>query len=174
MEYSIDLGRLPQVAALYSRAPEIIERRLMAAMDESLLLLQRETAEATPTGAHQLLRKSIIAAPVRRLADEFIGEVAVADRSGQYGSVLNYAVPVELGTKPHMPPIEPLVDWVKAKFGQRGKQAKKTAEAIRWKIYRKGTEGAFMFKRSRGRLTPYIQARFERAAAEILAELGGV
>lgn len=165
MEISIDIGRIQAVAALYQRAPAIIDRHMKAAMEESLALLQREIAETTPLGAHQLLRKSIIASPV---------SVGPTGLLGVVGTSLNYAVPVELGTKPHMPPFEPLLDWVKAKLGKKGAEAEKAAQAIRWKIFRKGTQGSFMFKRTTDRLTPYIMARFERATVEILQEIGGL
>lgn len=172
MQTTLTLAGLDQIAALWQQAPAIAERHLVAAMEESLLLLQREVADATPTGAHQLLRKSIVAEPVRRLADGLLGVVDVEDRTGKYGSPLNYAVAVELGTRPHMPPLEPLVDWTKAKLGLKGKAATAAAEGIRWKVFHQGTEGAFMFKTTHEKRRGYIQRRFERAVADLAAELG--
>lgn len=172
MQAVLHITGLDQAAQLWQQAPEIAERRLGAAMDEVLLLLQREVADATPAGAHQLLRKSIIAEPVQRLGDALLGVVDVEDRPGKYGSPLSYAVPVELGTVPHMPPEQPLVDWAKGKLGLKGREAKAAATAIRWKIYRKGTKGAFMFKRTHEAQQGYVTARFERAVADLAAEIG--
>lgn len=172
MRTTLALTGLDPIAALWQQAPAIAEKHLAAAMEESLLLLQREVADATPTGAHQLLRKSIVAEPVRRLADGLLGVVDVEDRAGKYGSPLNYAVAVELGTQPHMPPLEPLVDWAKAKLGLKGKAATAAAESIRWKIFHVGTEGAFMFANTQKKQAGYIQQRFERAVADLAAELG--
>jgi hypothetical protein len=172
MDIALTLSGLSEIESLWRRAPEIAERHLRKAMEESLLLLQREVVDATPTGAHQLLRKSIVAEPVETLAEGLLGAVDVADRTGKYGSVLNYAVSVELGTKPHMPPVQPLIDWVKAKLGQKGSEAKGTAEAIRWKIYHRGTEGAHMFGKTMEQQRAYVQGLFDRAVAGIVRELG--
>jgi hypothetical protein len=172
MELSLHITGLDRLAALWAKAPETGERHLRQAMEEAELLLQREVVDATPTGAHQLLRKSIVAEPVQRLADGLLGVVDVADRAGKYGSVLDYAVSVELGTKPHMPPLEPLVDWVKAKLGQKGEEARGTAEAIRWKIFHEGTEGAHMFEHTQKKQQGAVQAIFDRAIGDLAAELG--
>jgi hypothetical protein len=173
MDLSLHIAGLDRLAELWAKAPETAERHLRQAMWEAELLLQREVVDATPTGAHQLLRKSIVAEPVQRLADGLLGVVDVADRQGKHGSVLDYAVSVELGTQPHMPPLEPLVDWAKAKFGQKGEEARSTAEAIRWKIYHEGTEGAHMFEETQKAQQAYVQGLFDRAVANIAAELGG-
>lgn len=176
MDITLDLAPIERLAALWRRSPEIVDRHLRAALQESLLLLQRETAEATPTGAHQLLRKSIVAEPIEEFSGGgLLGVVDVQDRAtGKYGSVLNYALAVELGTKPHRPPVLPLVDWVKAKFGLKGEEAEGAAHAIAWKIFHRGTEGRHMFRDTLARLAPAIDARFERAVDGILAELGAV
>lgn len=172
MDIALNITGLDAMTALFQRAPALTEQRLTAAMHEAQMLLQREVAEATPTGAHQLLRKSIIAGPVKRLSGGLLGVVEVEDRGGRYGSTLDYAVAVELGTKPHFPPIAPLVDWVKAKLGERGKAAEATARAIAWKISHHGTEGAHMFQTTHDRLAPEVQAIFDRAIAGLVAELG--
>ncbi len=78
------------------------------------------------------------------------------------GSPLIYAVPVELGTKPHMPPLQPLMDWVKLKLGIRDmEEREKVAQKIRWKIYHYGTKGHRMFERALRACRPRIQEIFE-------------
>lgn len=159
---------LPDLAALWDQAPQIAEKHLRAAMEEALLFLQREVQEATPTGAHQLLRKSITAEPVQRLASGLLGVVDV-----KQGSALDYAVAVELGTKPHMPPIAPLVDWAKAKLGLDPDEAEAAAHGIAWKIFHQGTKGAHMFEATYRKHEARVFDRFDRAAVAIAAELGG-
>jgi len=174
MEIAIDLGGFAQFQALWRQAPELADRELHAAMEESLMLLQRETVEATPTGAYGLLRKSIIAREPQRLADGLIGVVDVEDAKGQYGSVLNYAVAVELGTKPHFPPIEPLIDWVRAKLGVERDEAPGVAYRVARKIATKGTEGAHMFERTLQAQRAQVQRIFNAAIRRLADRLGNV
>ena len=163
----ITIQGIAELAALWHRAPAIAEEHLRTALEESLMLLQREVVDATPTGAHQLLRKSIVAEPVQKLSGGLLGVVDV-----RQGSALDYATAVELGTKPHMPPVAPLIDWVKAKLGLRGEEAEAAAEGIRWKIFHHGTKGAFMFRNTWAKHEATVRARFDSAAAAIVAEIG--
>lgn len=50
---------------------------------------------------------------------------------------------VEFGTDPHMPPLAPILKWVKRKradLGIKEGDIARIAEAIRWKIFKHGTE----------------------------------
>lgn len=50
---------------------------------------------------------------------------------------------LEFGTSPHMPPYEPIEKWVhrnRANLGIKESEVPRAAEAIRWKIYKHGTE----------------------------------
>ncbi|MBF0093988.1 MAG: hypothetical protein HQL34_05525 [Alphaproteobacteria bacterium] len=130
--------------------PDVLDRGLLAGIMEASLLLQWETAERTPSAAGAL-RGSIIAAMPERTGGFAANSVDGAGRAGGavlgvVGSPLAYAEPVELGTKPHMPPLQPILDWVTLRLGLKGGEAKKAAEAIRWKIHHHGTQGAFMFR----------------------------
>lgn len=70
-----------------------------------------------------------------------------------------YAAPVETGTRPHWPPMEPIMRWVRKKLldtmtarfaGSKGgeQEIKSRAFLIARKIARRGTEGHFMFQRA--------------------------
>lgn len=132
--------------AAFIRAPDIATEEMLAAVWEAELLIQRETQEETPSGASggSGLRATISAREPRVLADNVIGEV---------GSSAAHAVPVELGTKPHMPPVQPLVDYALHKLGVPAEEAEAVGMRIAWKIKAHGTKGAFMFKKGfdRGR-----------------------
>lgn len=171
MEIAIDLGGFAQFESLWRRAPELADRELHAAMEESLMLLQRETVEATPTGAYGLLRQSIIAREPQRLADGLIGVVDVDDARGRFGSVLNYAVAIELGTRPHFPPIEPLIDWVRAKLGVERDDAPGVAYRVARKIATSGTEGAHMFERTLQAQRTQVLRIFEAALRRLTTRL---
>lgn len=51
-----------------------------------------------------------------------------------------YAIFVEYGTLPHMPPIEPLIQWAKKKFGVNDKEARRIAWLVANKIKEGGTK----------------------------------
>jgi hypothetical protein len=56
-------------------------------------------------------------------------------------------VPVELGTRPHFPPVDALMDWVKVKLGiSSPTEARRVAFLVARKIAARGTQGAFMFR----------------------------
>lgn len=162
MEIKVDLVRLAEIQSMLAQVPAVTERHTRIAITKGLMLLQREIAEATPTGANQLLRKSIIAQPVQVSESGLIGVV---------GTSLNYAVPVEIGTRPHFPPLAPLQDWVVAKLGIEKKRAKSVAFLIARKISKQGTKGAFMFRDTFKRLQPTINGYFSQARQAIIAEL---
>lgn len=85
-----------------------------------------------------------------------------------------YAAPVETGTRPHFPPIEPLVQWVKRKFNhiRHESEARSLAFIIARSIARRGTRGHLMFQRASDAL--YAEARpiAERAIAEEIQRRG--
>lgn len=168
-DIDIRIDELPGVAAALAAAPEIAMEELTAWVWEGSLLLQREAVENTPRGigAGGGLAGSIIAGEPEVLADQVIGMV---------GSPLNYAVPVELGTKPHFPPLKPLQDWARHKLGLSPEQAEQAGRAIQRAIGRRGTKGAHMFGRAIETNEPQLRRMAEargRRVADRLKALGG-
>lgn len=51
-----------------------------------------------------------------------------------------HAMSIEYGSEPHSIPVEPLIRWSKRKLGKTGKEAERTAWAIRTKISQEGCE----------------------------------
>lgn len=161
MEITINLDKTGELAALWRQAPSICRDELLRAMTEVDLLVQREVQEATPTAAGTL-RSSIH-------SEETISATGVI---GMVRSPLNYAEPVELGTKPHFPPVEALADWVRIKLGiSDEREARSVAFLIARKIASKGTEGTHMFKKTMARVEPQLDARFAQARDRILSRM---
>lgn len=132
-----EISGAQEVAIAFRQAPDVVEKVGMRALIKATALLEREIKERTPFGVSGLLRQSISAhEPYRSGFDNMIGVVATP---------LNYAVPVELGSKPHYPPIEPIKEWVVKKLGISFEQAESVARTIAFKIKAHGTKGAFMF-----------------------------
>lgn len=159
---TIDSDEIRRLAEIFRRAPELVDAELAAGIWEAELLLMRETRELAPRAAGTFA-DSIIAQPPERQGGTILGVVS---------SPLPYAAPVELGSKPHLPPLQPLIDWVEAKLGIKGPKGEEVAEAIRWKIKAHGTKGAFAFKRAFEGTLGQIRTILNDVARNALAKAG--
>lgn len=124
-----------QVKQLFDSYPEISKQVREEIVTSAIKLLEREVVLKTPEGAGPY-----------HLRETFFSKVATLGIrcTGTLGTPAIYGEAVEYGTKPHFPPIGPLVKWVEWKFGLEGKEAKSVAYAIAIKIADVGTEGAHM------------------------------
>ena len=162
----IDLQGAAELERAWRQAPAMVIDELKAATWEAELLVQREVQERTPTGvgAGGGLKGSIHAQnPI----------IVSAGVLGVVGTSLSYAVPVELGTRPHMPPIQPLRDWVEHKLGIPEERSYGVARAIAFKIKHHGTEGAHMFREGFKASHRQVVQIFERARGRIVERLAG-
>lgn len=135
--------------AALARAPAVFVREMAAGIMEAQMLAEREVKERTPTSGAGTLRDSIGALPI---------DLSGARVEGAVGTSLAYAIPVEMGAKPHMPPLEPLADWVRRKLGKSGDEAIGIAQAIRWHQHWHGMQGAWMFRDAFAAIGPQIDA----------------
>lgn len=148
----------------WAKAPEMIVDEIAAFAEGAALYLQGEIQEHTPAAAGQL-KQSFIAQSAERLGDGVIAQV---------GTSLNYAIPVELGTKPHFPPVAAIADWVKVKLGIGGPAGEKIAWAIARKISKVGTKGAHMVQRAFDAGRPEVLRQFEATVLRIKEKLAAV
>lgn len=120
------------------------------AIDEATMLLLREVKSRTPVGATEAARGSIQAATeiVRGRRLEVRGTVS---------SALPYIMPLEHGSRPHVPPIAPLKLWAKRILGDES-----AAWAVRALIAKRGTRARKMFETgfwaSKSRIENIMQA----------------
>lgn len=176
-----DLQGLDVIQRAYAQAPAMVDEEVKRFLDATTSHLVAEVVDRTPTTFGDLRRSihgSILPAP--------LGWVGIV------GTPLDYAPPVELGSKPHFvgaKGIEALTEWVKAKIpvGQAvsiksGRPLKRktvdsaargVAFAIANKIARHGTKGAFMFKRTFEANQATVQAQFSLLVGRIVQRLGG-
>ena len=159
---AVDLSGLKALQAAFARAPEITIEELRRAMVEADSLLEREVKDATPTAAGTL-RGSVT-------HTEEVSETGVI---GMTFSPLKYAEAVELGTKPHFPPIDALVDWVVQKLGVPEKRARSVAFLVARKISRSGTPAHGMFQRTLAWQKSQVESIFDRAVERITERLAG-
>lgn len=135
---TFDTDDLRRAAEVFRHAPELVQEELVAGIWQAELLLMHDARDLAPKAAGTFANSIIAQAP----------EIQGGAVLGVVASPLSYAAPVELGTKPHMAPLQPLIDWVTLKLGIKGDKAEEVAKAIRWKIKAHGTKGAFAFKRA--------------------------
>lgn len=164
MRIEVAAPNAPDLIALMRAAPEIAIEELVRTTFEASFLLEREVKERTPAGigAGGGLRGSIGAREPQVLADNVIGEM---------GTSLSYAIPVELGTRPHRPPIAPLQDWAEHKLGIDSERSRAVAFAIAGKIAKVGTKGAFMFRDALAAHRDQVDRMYRACAERILQRI---
>lgn len=158
---TITLQGWAQLEQAFRQAPEIVRQEIGTFMHAATQHLRSEVVDRTPA-AMGTLRASIHGS-VERMADGVLGVV---------GTAQPYAVPVELGTKPHFPPVQALEDWVRQKLGVQGAEVRRVAYLVARKISKTGTKGHFMFRDALEANRAEVQRQFDAAAARIVARIG--
>lgn len=120
-------------------AQETIARRTKEAMAKELASLLKEL-RATLPHASGALRGSL---GTTLISTGTITRAAI-------GTALPYALAVEKGTRPHRPPLAPLISWAQRKPGlvRSEKDAKRIGFLVARKIARVGTKGVGAFQRA--------------------------
>lgn len=160
---SISASGLAALQRGWAEAPDVTRRELLSAMTQGTLLVEREVKEGIPRGATGLTAGSVT-------SDAFSTPAGVL---GVVGSSQASAAFVELGTKPHMPPVAALVPWVRAVLGVDAKRAPSVAFLIARKIARKGTKAQQPFALALARTQGQVLRLLEDAAGRIAAHLAG-
>ncbi len=148
------------------------------AMAQSLQLIEgqmKENLTRNDSVASGNLRAGVQSVPPRITETEIVGEV---------GPDQPYAPYVEEGTKPHMPPLEPLVEWVRLKHlagtyslrgRRRGGKARQQAEdvalakAVQQKIAKHGTRAHPFAAPAVDDSKDDVYRLFEKAVDELVA-----
>ena len=166
LTFAIDARQVALLGEQMAKAPAAVKDELRTFVETVLPHLQREVVERTPTSQGTL--RNSVGFEVRELPGLGI--------EGRVGSSLGYAVPVELGTRPHFvgkDGIDALEIWARQRLGVRGKEARSAAFAIATKISRVGTKGAFMFRDTFEANQQEIADRLNAAVARIADRIGG-
>lgn len=145
-----------------AQAPEQTQRELLGAMMQATLLVEREVKDRMPKVS------GISAASIA--SDAFSTPVGVI---GTVGSSQPSVLFVELGTKPHMPPVQALVPWVRAVLGVDAKRAPSVAFLVARKIAKKGTKPQEHFAKAVASTESQVLRMFEAAAGRVADHLAG-
>ncbi|MBP8980848.1 MAG: hypothetical protein KBG09_06350 [Syntrophobacterales bacterium] len=147
---------------LMQRFPEAARAVQISRITEALLLAEGAIKEKTPVGAGPTHLRDTIFHKVQGYGTPIWGLVSTPAKYGE---------PVELGTRPHFPPVAPIQHWVEKKLGYSGKEAKSIAYLIARSIWRRGTKGQKMFSRSFRDLESRIVGILNRIPDDIVAKL---
>ncbi|WP_238947531.1 hypothetical protein [Vandammella animalimorsus] len=163
IRYHMGLGALDAITRGLREAPEQTRQILEATMHQVTLLVQREAQENMPRASG--LTAASIGSEVHSTPAGVLGVV---------GSASPVAAFVELGTKPHMPPIDAIQPWVKAVLGiAEPKENRRVAYLVARKIAAHGTEAKRPLGRAAEAMQPQVVRLFEDAAAQIAQRLVG-
>ncbi len=163
MNLSISMGDLQTFRRGLREAPEYTERVLQEAMTEATLLMRREWQENLPRASG--LTAASITSDVASTPAGVLGVVGSSQPSALF---------LELGTGPHMPPVQALEPWVKAVLGVRDpKEIKSVAFLVARKIAREGTPARYPMARAAQSVEGQVLAMVERAAAKVAEYLVG-
>ena len=146
----------------YRDSPDVARRELLAAGNEAVALLESDVKGRYPK--HQGLTRASIT------GDAFSTPTGVL---GVVGSSAPVAIFIELGTRPHTPPLEPLLLWVRDILGKTGDEGFAAARGIQRKIRARGTKANPLFAEAAARHEAAIGRMFEDAAGRVAAQLGG-
>ena len=153
MEIYIDLSEVKKLAEKYGRAPEILQRETLRTMHEAVGLTERAVVLYTPVGATGQLRGSIEGL-VTETREGIEGRVAAT------GAAVSYVDPVEFGSRPHWPPVDPIRFWVLRKLGVPIDEVPSVAFLISRKISRLGTPAFHMFEQGWTEAEPKVMSMF--------------
>lgn len=158
---TVDL-KVPNIPLLNGEATRVVDEEMRTGMNAAVLIVKGEILPLTPID-RGMLRQGV--------QTSLTGEAT--SLTGRIFDPVTHALPMELGTRPHFPPVGPLIGWVQRKLGVSAKDAPHVAFLVARSISRKGTKAREFFKRgwqvSEGR----VRSTFERVNARIGARLGG-
>jgi len=137
--------------------PVEAQKQFKAALERSVLVMEREVAERTPVGATGHLRSAIFS-EVRTTPEEMAGLVFTPSEHAPF---------VEFDTKPHWAPPGALADWVHFVLGVPQDEVPSVEYVVRRAIAQRGTKGKRMFEKgseaSEGRVRGFMLSAFRNA-----------
>ena len=161
ISFSIDF-KVPNVPLFNGGGPKIVHEEFSQALNAGVLQFQGAILPLVPVN-NGILRQGVQTS-VTGQGTTLVGRVF---------DPVAYAIPVELGSRPHFPPVAPIQLWVRRKLGVPEKDVKSVAFLIARAISRRGTKAVKFFERGFQATKGQVEARFERAAAKVVERLVG-
>jgi len=149
-------------AGMGPQAAQILEQAMARAAEH----LRTVAFDQTPVGATAFLRDTI-GAQVSVHSQEPV------DVSGHVWWQAGYAPVVEYGSRPHWPPIGPLVHWAERKLHVPPGESHGVARRIQAAIARRGTRAQEFAQRSLALAEPLVERAFRQAADRLARLISG-
>lgn len=162
MKIELTIDEQGQVISALTGFESDLTRRLDTGMRKAVNMAETAVSGFTPVNTGSLrgsITTNVVGTPV-----SVMGEV-VTD--------IVYGWPVEEGRRPgQMPPVSAIELWVRRKLGISGLEARRVAFVVARAIGKRGTRGAFMFKKGFEQVRPAILSLFERIVDEATRAFG--
>ncbi len=154
MKLGIELDSKAALAA-FKKAPAVMTKHLARALDRAELEVEREERAEAPK-AFSTLTQSIRA-------------YRQADLDRLIAPSVNYARPVVEGSKPgYMPPLGPLMDWIKLRGGMRMARAGSGKRASQESELRDRAYGLALYIRAHGtKPNPFIENTADKMRSRV-------
>ena len=128
-QMAIEIKQLKDVqAAMEQAVRDLHGEPMLQAMRRATLLVERQAKMNAPVNTGRL--RASITPEVRTAAGNTV--------EGVVGSNVVYAPFMEYGTRPHYPPLAPLIRWVQLQLKVKGSAAIAVAKGVQRKIGRRG------------------------------------
>ena len=149
------------------RDPQTVGRAARKGLSQMGQAVRREAVQRAPVGVSGGgggLRGSIVVQVER-------GPIPLEAR---VGPTVAYGAPVEFGSRPHMPPVSALIDWVRLKAARGAPNPERIAWAIARTIARRGTRAQPYMRPGLRAARVRIRKIADKMALEIARAMGGV
>lgn len=163
MELKISTN-IKELERLIAKYPQAAHDAQVSRVTEASLFMEGVIKQDTPVGAGPIHLRDTIFQKVQAYGESVLGTVATPAKYGE---------PVELGTRPHFPPVKPLQYWVEKRLGLSGKEAKAVAFLIARAISRRGTDPRKMFTGNVEKHEAKVIRILEQIPADIIKQVQG-
>lgn len=153
IEIEIDVSQVLQLAKKYDLAKGIVTKETLRTMHKAIAVIKPNVKRYTPVGATGELHQGVegIITTARDIVE---GRVTVV------GTAAGYVEPVEFGSVPHWPPVEPIRLWVRRVKGTPPEEVPRVAFLVSRKISRIGTPAFKMFQQGWAESEPKVMSMF--------------
>lgn len=163
--YDVEIRGLDEQLKKIAQFEAIAQPELEHAMTNVVGLVEREAKKLAPVGVTGNLKSAISGRVIYASGTDVRGKVGVGD-GAPYGAA------VELGARPHFPPVSNIAYWVDRKIGVRdGMEIYGIALAVARKIARAGQKPHPFMKPALEKVQDRIVEQFRSAADRILKKL---
>lgn len=163
--YTVEIENMDAIQRQYSRSPEITEKHNRQAMQESVLVVEKNIKPLVPVFMGRL--RNSIGSEVQGSGSKIVGIIGSSLKSEVYPAVM------EFGRRPgaKMPPPSALHRWVKLVMKVPDKDVPGVAFIVARAIGKKGIEGKRFMEQGLQQSVSAIQAAFGRALERIVKEI---